>query len=353
MEFSERLESFEHLGEFLKSFLQGDIEDDTAQAAMLRYAIEEAGVINPWFTEKNVHTALSSIARQLEHNHLMRWMKAYPELRTRTFQEKIIGVVTAGNIPLVGFHDLLCVVLSGHRFLGKLSSRDDKLLKALVNILIQINPGMKEKISFTEEFLRGYDAVIATGSNNSARYFEYYFRKVPNIIRRNRNGIAILSGNEPQESLRRLADDIFLYFGLGCRSVSKIYVPRQYPVKQLFEAFAGWSEVIYHHHYANNYEYNRAIYLVNQVPHLDGGYLLMKEDPGLSSPVAVLYYEFYETPETLALNLQDKSELIQCIVSDFWPYTQPVPPGKAQFPDVWEYADGVDTVRFLLQLPGK
>lgn len=348
----ERLNAFIQLGNFLRAFTTVGKSNERELDAVLNQAIEEAGMINPWFTEKNVKMALSSLGRQLEEQNLYRWTASY-SFHDHTLQKPAtIGVVTAGNMPLVGFHDFLSVTVSGHKFLGKLSSRDDKLLKTLANILLSIEPRFAENIVFTDEFLRGYHAVIATGSNNSARYFEYYFRNVPHIIRKNRNGIAILTGNETKEALERLAHDVFSFFGLGCRNVSKLYVPEGYDFSAFFEACQGWREVIYHHHYANNYEYNKAVFLVNKIPHLDNGFLLVKEDSALASPVAVLYYEFYKEPATLHEKLRNITDQIQCIVSDTWDSSSSVPFGKAQEPELWDYADGIDTLQFLIQFKG-
>lgn len=348
----ERLNAFVQLGKFLRAYATAGKSDDRESDALLHHAIEEAGIINPWFTEKNIRMALSSLGRQLEEQNLHRWTASYPFPDHADQKPATVGVVTAGNIPLVGFHDFLCVLVSGHRFLGKLSSRDDKLLKTLASILLSIEPRFTGNIVFTDEFLRGYHAVIATGNNNSARYFEYYFRDVPHIIRKNRNGIAVLTGNETGEALERLAHDVFSYFGLGCRSVSKLYVPEGYNFSAFFEACQEWSEIIYHHHYANNYEYNKAVFLVNKIPHLDNGFLLVKEDSALASPVAVLYYEYYKDPVGLHEKLSGITEQIQCIVSDTWDKSPSVPFGKAQDPELWDYADGIDTLQFLLQLKG-
>ncbi len=348
----ERLNAFARLGSFLRAFATAGKSDNKEIDTILNHAIEEAEIINPWFTEKNIRMALSSLGRQLEEQNLHRWTASYSFPDYDEQKQATIGVVTAGNIPLVGFHDFLCVLVSGHRFLGKLSSRDDKLLRALASILVSIEPRFAEKIEFTDEFLRDYHGIIATGNNNSARYFDYYFRNVPHIIRKNRNGIAVLTGNETKETLKRLSLDIFSYFGLGCRSVSKLYVPEGYDFSAFFEACQEWNEVIFHHHYANNYEYNKAVFLVNKIPHLDNGFLLVKEDSALASPVAVLYYEFYRDPARLNEKLIDITDQIQCIVSDTWDKSPSVPFGKAQDPELWDYADGIDTLQFLLQMKG-
>jgi len=352
MDFTTRRNAFIQLGHVLADFVscypQG--KDNDTRHNLLRTALTEAGQYNPWFTEDNVLYALRGLSLELAEDHLDRWFKAYPELQKERENKRTVGVVMAGNIPMVGFHDLLCVVMSGHCIKGKCSSKDDKLLKAIVTILYEIEPHLQEYIILTDDFLKEYDAMIATGSNNSARYFEYYFRDVPHIIRKNRNAVAILNGNETSEQLHRLADDIFLYFGLGCRSVSKVYVPHGYDFGKLLPSFEHWHDIIFHHHYANNYEYNRAIYLVNRTPFLDNGFLLLKEDHAISSPVSVLYYETYQKEEDIQAKLQEQEDNIQCIVSDAWDNKVSVPFGKAQHPDVWDYADGIDTLRFLLNL---
>jgi len=307
------------------------------------------GKHNPWFTEANLDYALSEICKSLSKENLGKWISMYPTLKEVT-EPKRVGVITAGNIPLVGFHDFLSVLISGHKFVGKLSSKNDKLLPKIIEMLIDIEPEFKDYISVTEERLINFDAVIATGSNNSARYFEYYFGKYPHIIRKNRNSVAVITGNETDEDLQLLANDIFLYFGLGCRSVSKLFLPDGYDLDHIFRNSLEHKEVINHNKYANNYDYNRAIYMMNLIEFKDNGIMLMKEDINMASPISVVYYENYSKLETVKQRLEIEKDNIQCIVADEAVIKDSIPFGESQNPMLWDYADNVDTVEFLLGL---
>ena len=252
----------------------------------------------------------------------------------------------AGNIPLVGFHDFLSVLLIGDHFVGKLSSNDNILLPFLAEELINIQPEFSNRIEFTKDRLPQFDKVIATGSNNTARYFEYYFKDKPHIIRKNRNSVAVLQGNETNEQLKALGEDIFQYFGLGCRNVSKLFVPKGYNFDVFFEAMYAYRDVINHHKYANNYDYNKAVYLMSSVKLLDNAFLLLKEDLNFSSPIGTLFYEFYSDEVQLQNRVKQEEENIQCIVGTH--KFSEVDFGKAQHPELTEYADGVDTIKFLI-----
>jgi hypothetical protein len=234
--------------------------------------------------------------------------------------------------------------------LAKLSSNDKTLLPFLAEYLISVEPEFKNYIEFTDGKLENFDAVIATGSNNTARYFEYYFGKYPNIIRKNRNSAAILTGNETKEELKNLADDIFTYFGLGCRNVSKLYIPENYDFEAFFKGMFSWKEIIHNHKYINNYDYNKAVYLMDSFPLLDNEFMLLKEDTAFSSPISVVFYEKYNSLEDLSKELEEQSENIQCVVSKAG-INNEIPFGKAQNPELWDYADRIDTVEFLLKLP--
>ena len=273
----------------------------------------------------------------------------YPLLQEKR-NAKRIGVITAGNIPLVGFHDFLSVLISGNIFVGKLSSKDDKLLPNVIDLLIEIEPKFKNYIFISENKLENFDAVIATGSNNSARYFEYYFGKYPHIIRKNRNSVAVITGNETTVDLQLLADDIFLYFGLGCRSVSKLFLPDGYNLDNIFRNSLKYKEVINHNKYANNYDYNRAIYLLNLTEFKDNGIMLMKEDINMASPISVVYFENYSKLETIKQRLDIEKDNIQCIVADKTVINEAIPFGESQKPQLWDYADNVDTINFLLNI---
>ncbi len=302
--------------------------------------IQKAYDENAWFTPESIKTALSHIKYLTQEENLKKWVQNYPNLPVK--KGKRILTIMAGNIPLVGFQDMLSVLASGHIFIGKLSSKDRILPQFVKNILTSIAPGLSEKIILTEEPVKDFDAVIATGSDNSAVYFEKYFGNYPNIIRRNRSSIAIFDGSETEEDIKKLADDVFLYFGLGCRNVSKLYLPEGYPVEKIIKTFnsAKYAEFSNHNKYANNYDYHKAIYLLNKIDHLDGNFFLMKEDEGVSSPVSVIYYEFYDKNTNLdlkLLSLKDKIQIVQT-KENF---------GMAQFPELTDYPDGVDILEFL------
>jgi len=257
----------------------------------------------------------------------------------------------AGNIPLVAFHDWFCVLLSGNKFKGKLSSDDNLLLPFLSKVLITIEPYFENQIEFTEGQLKNMDAVIATGNNNSARYFEYYFSKLPHIIRKNRNSVAVLDGTEKSDELGLLGKDIFQYFGLGCRNVSKLFVPEKYKFDMFFESIIEFKDIVMHNKYANNYEYNRTIYLMNSDKSLlDNNFLLLKADLSYSSPIGVLFYEFYSDINSLNAKLENEKEQIQCIVSKNNNVKNAIGFGKAQCPSLNDYADGIDTMKFLISL---
>lgn len=303
---------------------------------------------NAWFTPESVRQSVKALGHMLNESDLSTWINSY---KAANHIPKRVGLILAGNIPMVGFHDILCTLASGNIALIKLSSQDSRLIRHVITMLTEIEPTLKEQIIFTEK-LEDFDAIIATGSNNTSRYFEYYFSKVPHIIRKNRNSIAFLSGYETPEQLALLGHDIFDYYGLGCRNVSSLLVPRGYDFAQFFEAVEGFNTVNNHHKYRNNYEYNKAIYLVNREQHLDNGFLLLKQDDKLTSPLGVLFYQTYETlPE--ALNwLHQHSNDIQCVVSEtkLDVNNQLVPFGQSQSPRLWDYADGVDTMQFLTSI---
>jgi len=345
MKIEERIDSFVRLGEIFEQY--GSTDDDPL-AAILKKAAMRANLENPWFTQESIDYPVSSLAELLRREKFLSWLSAYPRIMNNGSAPKTICVIMAGNIPMVGFHDLLCVLLSGHNILIKLSSKDTALLQAVTEILFMINPEWKKRITVAGFPLTSFDAVIATGSNNSSRYFEYYFGKYPNILRRNRNSVAVITGNETMEELACLADDIFLYFGLGCRSISKIYLPEGYNFEVLTSPMEKYSQYRLHNKFMNNYEYNKAVLLMNSIPFIDCGYLLITENKSLSSPVSVLYYEYYNDLEELAYRLEEQSGQIQCIVSCLPLKNNWIKPGTAQHPELWDYADNTDTMNFLL-----
>jgi len=303
---------------------------------------------NAWFTVANVNRAINAIADQLTPIRLEEWLSNY---NIPTSSPQKIGLILAGNIPLVGFHDVLCVLVSGHFAMIKASSQDSHLIQYILKQLVEIEPAFADRFAFTER-LENFDAVIATGSNNTSRYFEYYFGKVPNIIRKNRNSVAVLTGNETEEQLYTLGHDIFDYFGLGCRNVSKILVPRDYDFTFFFESIQPWHPIIDHSKYNNNYDYNKSIYLVNRDKHLDNGFLLVKEDERWVSPLAVLFYQQYDSIADAEILLNNEADKIQCVVSNDKLNVTPqlVDFGTSQQPGLEDYADGVDTLLFLSNL---
>jgi len=318
--------------------------------AELTYTIQNECQYNAWFTAASVEQAVTAIGQMLNKNDLQAWLDRY---EIKTHGAKKVGLVLAGNIPLVGFHDVLCVLISGNFALIKASSQDARLITQVLKRLTAIESAFEQRFAFTER-LKDFDAVIATGSNNTSRYFEYYFGKVPHIIRKNRNSVAVLTGRETTEQLHALGRDIFDYFGLGCRNVSKLFVPEGYDFVPFFEAIEPYKNIINHHKYNNNYDYNKSIYLVNRDKHLDNGFLLVKEDERMVSPLAVLFFEYYDDLQSLDERLNHEKENIQCIVtaaplaSGAWGTT--VNFGRSQQPSLWDYADGVDTMDFLTKL---
>src|SRR5690606_34243265 len=296
--------------------------------------------------KENLSYALNQWSGALTEENIKKWLSGY---NINDVKPKTVAIIMAGNIPLVGFHDFLCVLIAGHSVLVKLSSNDKHLLPYLGKYLEYIEPSFKGKIKFTEEKFENYDAVIATGSDNTSRYFEYYFGKKPNIIRRNRNSVAVLTGKETDAQLAALGEDIFRYFGLGCRNVSKLFVPENYDFDRFFGAVYPFRDIIEIPKYANNYDYNKAVYLMSLYKLRENGFLMLKEDESYASPIATLFYETYKSADGLREKLTKDSEKIQCIVaSDFTPGE--VAFGKTQKPELWDYADGVNTVEFLLRI---
>lgn len=339
MTLQERVDSFAALGTYLQS--------EGAQEEVESW-IRQANSQNAWFTPPNVKAALDSIAKSfLKKEHLQSWMATFD---FSTVQPQKIGVVMAGNVPAVGFHDMLCVLITGNYLHAKLSSQDSVLIQHLANTLIKLNQAWVPFIQFVER-LNDVDAIIATGSDNSARYFKYYFGKKPHIIRQNRTSCAILKGDETEETLKILGEDILQYFGLGCRNVSKLYVPLNYKFDTFFEAIESMSSINSYSKYNNNYDYNKSILLVNGVLHLDNGFLLITENPALVSPVSVVYFEYYEDSNLLYDQLSKQADRIQCTVSNDGWFRNSVPFGKAQSPELMDYADGVDIIQFLINLP--
>lgn len=307
-------------------------EFDAAKAT-----IHRASVMNPWFDSANLKRALLGLSYMLEEDKLKTWVKQY----RLTESPKNVGVIMAGNIPLVGFHDVLCVALSGHNALMKLSSEDQVLWPMVLELMSKLTDDISY-MQLVPNRMSDYDAIIATGSDNSARYFESYFGHVPNIIRKNRTSVAVLTGDEDEAQLKALGNDIFGYFGLGCRNVSKLFVPQDYDLDAFFKGIYDFKDVINHNKYVNNYDYNKAIYLMNQEPILENGFLILRETTDLNSPLAVMFYQRYQSESEVEGYLNEHQEKIQAVVGK-----NHIPFGGAQRPDLTDYADGVDTMKFL------
>lgn len=347
------------LGERLNHFHRLLETSEDEESMLFNALLASVGTKNPWFTRQSVGMALKAWADALDATSVQEWAGRYPALKDAPVAPRVVGVINAGNIPFVGLHDLLSVLLSGHIYKGKNASDDPYLLPWIADELKRMEPAIQDRISFVDK-LSDIEAVIATGSNNSARYFEYYFGKYPNIIRKNRNAIAVLDGNETAEDLNLLGRDIFSYFGLGCRNVAKLYVPRNYTFDRFFEAVFSYADVMQHNKYMNNFEYHQAVFLLKQIPFLQNNFLILKEDEAISSPLAVLHYERYDDSTALSKKLVLAQENLQCIVTGVEKMkelrmnpgikTGLVPFGKAQSPELWDYADAVDTIQFLTGL---
>ena len=352
MDLQQRINAFSKLGAFLSQFHTNGIEKkENIEANEMFYdgfkhQIKLAKEHNGWFTESNILFSLESWSNALTKSNISKWIGNY---NFNNLDSKTIAIIMAGNIPLVGFHDFLSVLISGHKVLVKQSSNDKHLLPFLSKYLEVVEPDFKGRIKFTEEKLDDFDAVIATGSDNTARYFEYYFKDKPSIIRKNRNSVAILSGKETNEQLEALSDDIFRYYGLGCRNVSKLFVPKGYDFDAFFKAVYKWHPVIHEAKYANNYDYNKAVYLMSEFDMLENGFLMVKEDESYASPIATIFYETYENLDSLKQKFKTDSEKIQCIVASGFSKNE-VAFGETQNPQLWDYADNVDTVEFLLKI---
>jgi len=347
MPYPEHLEAFVQLGAFFNQFYESDTIKNNEWSSKLEHVLQQAEIQNKWYTQENLLHAICQWGHLLNEQNLEQWRSNYTIKSKRS--PKIVAIIMAGNIPLVGFHDFLCVLLSGNKVLAKLSSNDKLLLPFIKDFLVEQDTTLEGKVSFTEEKLTDFDAVIATGSNNTSRYFDYYFGKYPNIIRRNRNSVAVLTGEERKEQLEGLGEDIFRYFGLGCRSVSKLFVPQDYDFDAFFQAIYSWKHVLDHHKYVNNYDYNKAVYLMSEINILDNGFLILKEDAGFGSPIATLFFEYYTSLEGLKERLCKEAESIQCVVAEGFMANE-VPFGQTQAPMLSDYADGLDTMQFLIEL---
>ncbi|NDP26868.1 MAG: acyl-CoA reductase [Flavobacterium sp.] len=349
---NDKKKGFIELGKFLSQFSEAEnsINPDVLYNDLFfedfENLIQLSQSHNGWYTPENVYFSIQSWAKALTEGNLDKWLSSY---NFNEEKSKNVGLILAGNIPLVGFHDFLSVLISGNNVLIKTSSNDQFLLPFLSKYLIAIEPEFANKITFVEGKLENFDAVIATGSNNTARYFEYYFKNKPSIIRKNRNSVAVLNGDETKEQLIALGEDIFRYFGLGCRNVSKLFVPKGYSFNAFFEAIFEYQDIIHYEKYSNNYDYNKAVFLMSNFKLLDNGFLTIKEDNSYASPISSVFYEFYDSIENLQIRLLSESEQIQCIVSNNL-VENSIDFGQTQKPNLWDYADNVDTISFLLTI---
>ncbi|MBA4134953.1 MAG: acyl-CoA reductase [Flavobacterium sp.] len=348
----EKKKCFIALGQFLSQFnidqnqkKEGVLHNDLYFDAFVDL-IQLSQSHNGWFTPEQVCHAVQSWAKALTEDNLNTWLSRYD---FSTIQPKTVGLILAGNIPLVGFHDFLSVLISGHKVLVKTSSNDQHLIKFLAQYLVTVSPEMDNNITFTDGKLENFDAVIATGSNNTARYFEFYFKDKPSIIRKNRNSVALLNGKESHEDLVLLGEDIFRYYGLGCRNVSKLFVPKDYDFQPFFKAIYEYKDVIFYEKYSNNYDYNKAVFLMSNFKLLDNEFLTLKEDSSYASPISSVFYEYYDDLEQIKLRLENDKGQIQCVVSNGLTPNS-IPFGKTQQPELWDYADNVDTLQFLIKL---
>ncbi len=332
MNLQQRIDLLSRLGEYIKS-----------NHTDWQNAKERAARENPWFIPEFIELAVDNIANSFLQKHkLQAWCLSY-HVPTENKNPLRIGIVMAGNIPLVGFHDFLCVFITGHKAIVKPSSKDSALFKHLVDTMKNWDGEVKDLVEFAE-MLKGCDAYIATGSNNSAGYFDYYFGKYPHIIRRNRTSVAILTGQETSAELQQLADDVYCYFGLGCRNITKIYVPGHYDFIALLNAFKKYNYLADHHKYKNNYDYNLAILILNKKFYMSNESILLVEESGNFSPIGQLHFEYYQDADQLDAVL-DHSKELQCLVGkSFTPF------GQSQNPSLSDYADGIDTMQFLLKL---
>jgi len=343
MNINERTELISEIGGFLKNYLD-EKYDNKKDDNLIEFekVIKKAQSNNSWFTDENIKINLTYWSKKLIKTNLNQWLSKY---NLKDTSRKNIAIIMAGNIPLVGFHDFICVFLAGHNSIIKLSSNDKYLIPFLLNLV----KFPSDRVVYLDGMLKDYDAVIATGSDNTSRYFEYYFKNKQSIIRKNRNSIAILDGNETDEDLKSLSHDILTYFGLGCRSVSKLYVPKDYNFDSFFNSIFGYKDLINNHKYANNYDYNKAIYLMSEYKFLDNGFFMIKEGKEMHSPISTINYEYYDNISHLNEKIKQQEDNIQCVVSNI-KFEGRIDFGETQNPSLNQYADNIDVMNFLLTI---
>ncbi|MCD0456251.1 acyl-CoA reductase [Chryseobacterium sp. LC2016-27] len=341
MNIESRVLGLNKLSAYIKEFLAKNSEYYNENDVEFQQVLKKSEIENPWFTADNQKYALTQWSELLTEENINEWLQHYSPSKT----SKKVGLILAGNIPLVGLHDVISVILSNHIPLIKLSSKDKTMLPFLLK---KWNEFSEEAINFEfVERLENFDAVIATGSNNTARYLEYYFKNHLSIIRKNRTSIAVLKGDETEEELKLLAHDIFQYFGLGCRNVTRIFIPQDLVIDRLFESFIDFKEIINHNKYANNYDYNRAVYLLNQDKFWDNNFVMLKEDAQLFSPLSVINFSRYSSLDEVKDFIAENEENIQCVVAKNELGIDSIQFGEAQNPGLNTYADNVDTMKFL------
>lgn len=343
MNINRRIQLISDIGEFLKNYLDENYDNNNDDKLVeFKDVIIKAQSKNPWFTDANIKVNLTYWSKKLTKHNLNKWLSKYNLNNT---SRKNIAIIMAGNIPLVGFHDFICVFLSGHNSIIKLSNSDNCIIPFLTDLMKLPS----ERIVYSDSFLKDYDGVIATGSDNTSRYFDYYFKNKRSIIRKNRNSIAILNGEESDDDLKSLSQDIFTYFGLGCRNVSKLYVPKNYNFDLFFNSIFCYKELINNHKYANNYDYNKAIYLMSEYKFLDNGFFIVKEGNEMHSPISTINFEYYDNVSILKEKINLEDDNIQCIVSNI-EFKGKVNFGETQNPSLNQYADNIDVMRFLLTI---
>jgi len=343
MNINRRIQLISDIGEFLKNYLDENYDNNNDNKLVeFKDVIIKAQSKNPWFTDANIKVNLTYWSKKLTKHNLNKWLSKYNLNNTSIIN---IAIIMAGNIPLVGFHDFICVFLSGHNSIIKLSNSDNCIIPFLTDLMKLPS----ERIVYSDSFLKDYDGVIATGSDNTSRYFDYYFKNKRSIIRKNRNSIAILNGEESDDDLKSLSQDIFTYFGLGCRNVSKLYVPKNYNFDLFFNSIFCYKELINNHKYANNYDYNKAIYLMSEYKFLDNGFFIVKEGNEMHSPISTINFEYYDNVSILKEKIYLEDDNIQCIVSNI-EFKGKVNFGETQNPSLNQYADNIDVMRFLLTI---
>ena len=347
------IHDFSALGsEFLNASRQESVhpEAQPSKGSSLRSETENSCNFNPWFIPSFIRFAYAAWAEVLQEDKVAKWISKYAQKAESHKAPISVGIIMAGNIPMVGLHDLICVLASGHHALIRFSSSDDHLIPAVLVSLTGIDAGLKNRFTVVQGTLRDFDAVIATGNNNSSRYFDHYFGRYPHIIRKNRNSVAVISGHETNEEMKKIATDIFMYFGLGCRNVSKLYLPDGLRIEEILPFFEDYSFLADHNKYRNNYDYHKSIFLINRIAHRDNGFLLVREEASLMSPISVIHTETYRSIDMLNQHLYQLRDQIQCVVSCNKDIDAAITPGRSQLPELCDYADGTDTMEFLLNL---